>query len=1025
MRKLKLLTLICFVAALALPAPAVNAAVDKVICVPWQGDIAKYHTTYSGFNAEIKGVVKTTNTSQIWYKWIYGDGTESSVYSTSGHTKYNLETKHVYTGAVGTPFTARLQVDAVDGTMANAVEDTYLLKIEENNLDARINIAIDKGLWYLYKNMVTSYSAYHTFDGSPYGVWSYSSYYASPTASVIHAFQINGHKETGDENEDPYVDAVERGFNWLFNGYYSSGTYPMLQPYSIGVVHGSDNPDSRPNGIGIQVRDYGYRPVYEGGMIMDAIVASGTPGADSGRDFDSDGTTDTYAEVLQDMVDMYAWGQCDSYQAGYGGYIGGWRYSWNQWPDNSACQWAAIGMIPAEEAPWSCTIPGWVKTYNNNWLNRSHQQWNWDGTQNIWGGFGYTSFGWGDALTPSGMVQLDFVGATTSDPRWVRCERWFSDGWKDVGRDWLDRHNVYAYYAFAKAMRLANPAPVVNFSAGTYAGFDWYRGGSVAGLGTKMGLAEKISSNLLPDGAWSYYGGNLGTAWCVIILKPVLFAEAPIACFNADPNPNYADADIIFDPTCSGHSAADKDISNLVLFEWNWDNDAVYDEASVTPAITTHSFPCATVPCTHPVTLRVTDDDGGTATYVMNINITNPPHPPVSQPKSPYMISLCSGETLTVDGSDSYDPDEGEHEAGCGACPDDAITAWDWDLTGAPFDYTDATGETVALSDADIATYFGSAGTYDIGLRVTDNSYEAYPSATPRTNLTDEGFAQVQVYDCFDAGLWGVAGCGWVMLSWDEDPGADRYVIYYSSMGPDVGFEETSETTELSKVMGSFIMNMDIWYRVMAIDDLTGRERLSLPTMVNGEPELCDPIADADGPYDICLGDSVTLDGSGSVAQIGTIITWEWDLDNDGEYDDAIGETVSWTPSSAGTHTVGLKVVSSDSFTLTDSTTTTVDVSQCVCADNLAARAKDAKIQLTWDVQAGADSYNVYRSTTSGGPYTLAGNVITTYCTYLDTGLTNGIPYYYVVSPVSDSGEICQSEEVSATPIAGRTRRPR
>jgi len=902
--------LAAMMANLVAAVPVAAETINHVICVPWQGNPLKYHTTISGQQVYLKGVIKTASTGTIWYKWVYGDGGESAVASLSGKTKYNVEALHTYTGGVGTPFTAQLVVDGVDGSMANAVSDSYLVKIEADSLDSRINIAIDNGLWYLYKSAVTS-TAYHTLDGSPFIVWTYHPYYASPTASAVHAFEINGHKETGDPNQDPYAEYVEWGLNWLFNGYYSSTSYPMLKSLTVSTQLGGD-PDTNGNGIGIETRDYGYRPIYQGGMVMDAIIASGTPDADCGRDFDGDGTTDTYREVVQDMCDMYAHGQYDGSSGSYG-ILGGWRYNWNQWPDNSACQWAAIGMMPAQEAPWNCTVPQWVKDYNDNWLHYSHSSWTSGGVE--YGGFGYTGAGWGDALTPSGMVQLAFDGTTTSDPRWVRTERWFADNWKDVGRDWLDRNNVYAYYAFAKAMRLAQPNPVVTFSSNN---FDWYRGDGVT-----MGLAEKISNQLVAHSNWNYYGTNLGTAWSVIILKPVLFAEAPVACFDADPNPSYPDAAIQFNPSCSGHSEPGKDISNLVLYEWDWDYDGVYDESNTAPSVVTHSFSCASIPCVYPVTLRVTDDStpARTATYVMNIHITNPPHPPVANANGPYMLSLCPDDTLTLDGSASYDPDEGQHEAGCPTCPDDTITAWDWDLGGAPWDYTDASGETVSNAES----FFTTAGSYNVGLRVTDNTAAAYPGSG-QPNLTDEDFSVVEVYDGCICSIDTEVGCRYVTLSWD-DIGADIYYIYESTQGPNTGFSEISSTTETSKTVGQFVMGQTTWYRIKAV---TGTSQcLSGPAEVYADPELCNPTADPNGPYEGCAGVSLTLDGSASTAQVGEIVAWDWDLDNDGQYDDAFGETVEHTWDTAGgPYTIGLKVTSSDSLTLYDTAETTVTITE-------------------------------------------------------------------------------------------------
>lgn len=898
---------VCALAA----AGAVSASViQSVICVPWQGNPLKHHTAVSGKQVELKGVIKTTSGNQIWYRWVFGDGTETAVQSLQNATKYNVEVMHTYTGAEGTPFTARLQVDEVDNTLANKIEDTFLVKLQTDNLDSKINMAIDRGLWYLYKSGSAGSPYYHTFDDSPFMVWGYSSYFASPTASAVQAFEINGHKETGDKNEDPYVEYVEWGLNWLFNGYYSSTSYLMLRSVNLTTQHG-ENPDTDGNGKGIECRDYGYRPAYQGGMVIDAIVASGTPDADCGRDFDGDGLNETYREVVQDMCDGYAWGQYDSTTGSYG-IIGGWRYDWNEWPDNSACQWAAIGMIPAQEPPWNCTVPQWVKDLNNNWLNYSHSSW----SGGLYGGFGYTSSGGGYGTTPAGMVQLVFAGKTTSDPRWVRCERWFADNWTTI----LNNNFLYGFYSLAKAMRLALPDPVVQF----YNGFDWYRGS-----GSVMGLAEKIANALVANGYWSVnYGPNLETAWSVIILRPVLFSEAPIACFDASPNPSYPDQPVEFDPRCSGHSEPGKTIDNLVKFEWDWDNDGTYDESTTTPDIVTHSFSCASIPCEYPVTLRVTDDSTPTrtATYVLKVEITNPPHPPVARADGPYMVSLCDGDVLVLDGSGSYDPDEGTHEAGCPTCPDDTITKYEWDLGGAPWDYGDAAGEIFDLT-ASYKTWFPTAGKYDVGLRVTDNTAASYPNSG-EPDLTDESFAEVDVYDGCICEVQATVGCLYVTLCWD-DVGADRYYIYRSFQGPNRAFQDMANTTDTCKTMGSFGMGQDTWFRVMAV---TGNRRcLSKAVFVKGDPELCRPVADANGPYNACLGEVMTLDGSGSVALSGTIVAWDWDLDNDGAYDDAIGETVQVIWTATGTYTVGLKVTSSDSLVLSDTDEATVVVEECGC----------------------------------------------------------------------------------------------
>ena len=81
----------------------------------------------------------------------------------------------------------------------------------------------------------------------------------------------------------------------------------------------------------------------------------------------------------------------------------------------------------------------------------------------------------------------------------------------------------------------------------------------------------------------------------------------------------------------------------------------------------------------------------------------------------------------------------------------------------------------------------------------------------------------------------------------------------------------------------------------------------------------------------------------------------------------------------------------------------------------LGAIPGNAQVTLNWTAASGATSYNVKRSTTNGGPYA---NVQTgvTGTTFTNTGLTNGTPYYYVVTAVNASGESPISTQVSATP---------
>lgn len=84
---------------------------------------------------------------------------------------------------------------------------------------------------------------------------------------------------------------------------------------------------------------------------------------------------------------------------------------------------------------------------------------------------------------------------------------------------------------------------------------------------------------------------------------------------------------------------------------------------------------------------------------------------------------------------------------------------------------------------------------------------------------------------------------------------------------------------------------------------------------------------------------------------------------------------------------------------------------------SVSAVAGNAQVLLNWTAVTGADSYSVKRALTSSGPYTsIASSVLST--SYVDTSVSNGTTYYYVVSAVNTIGESANSIEVSAMPSA-------
>ncbi len=82
----------------------------------------------------------------------------------------------------------------------------------------------------------------------------------------------------------------------------------------------------------------------------------------------------------------------------------------------------------------------------------------------------------------------------------------------------------------------------------------------------------------------------------------------------------------------------------------------------------------------------------------------------------------------------------------------------------------------------------------------------------------------------------------------------------------------------------------------------------------------------------------------------------------------------------------------------------------------LSATAGNGQVSLAWGAVGGAASYNVKRSTISGGPYAQLSAVAGT--SYVDGSVSNGTKYFYVVAAVNTAGQSGNSAEASATPVA-------
>ena len=131
----------------------------------------------------------------------------------------------------------------------------------------------------------------------------------------------------------------------------------------------------------------------------------------------------------------------------------------------------------------------------------------------------------------------------------------------------------------------------------------------------------------------------------------------------------------------------------------------------------------------------------------------------------------------------------------------------------------------------------------------------------------------------------------------------------------------------------------------------------------------------------------------------------------------SFGQIGSTTLTMATNALVGLVVCSHNTNVLDSATFDNVLVTPQAAPTVLAAVPANAQVSLLWSAVAGAAGYNVKRAQVSGGPYTMiATNLGGT--NYLDSGLSNGSAYYYVIAATNGAGEGPLSAEAAAMPAS-------
>lgn len=293
----------------------------------------------------------------------------------------------------------------------------------------------------------------------------------------------------------------------------------------------------------------------------------------------------------------------------------------------------------------------------------------------------------------------------------------------------------------------------------------------------------------------------------------------------------------------------------------------------------------------HTITLTITDNDGDSGSKTSQIVVNTPP---TANANGPYSVS--EGSTVLLSGT-ATDADG------------DTLTySWDlnndgiYDTTGASTVYSAADGpnikQAVFMACDTHSACISSTATINIAnvaptvssLTISPSSLQQGEVASATTNFTDPGTIDTHTAN----------------IDWGDGSAAQNGVVTESNGSGSVSGTHTYST------YGNYTITVAVTDKDGEIGTKTAQ------VFVNASP-----IANAGGPYDVNEGSSITLNGTGTDPN-GDILSFAWDLDNNGTYEKP-GQSVPFLGvDGPATKTVKLQVCDTHGACTISSTTVSV-----------------------------------------------------------------------------------------------------
>ncbi|MCB9538637.1 MAG: PKD domain-containing protein [Myxococcales bacterium] len=421
-----------------------------------------------------------------------------------------------------------------------------------------------------------------------------------------------------------------------------------------------------------------------------------------------------------------------------------------------------------------------------------------------------------------------------------------------------------------------------------------------------------------------------------VTAQVTIFRAVPIAEIVQRPNPSPINLQTGFSNTQldGRESVSPVPGVNIVRHDWDLNDDGTFEVANQPVTNFIKVFQPVPGPDNIPATfvrLRVTDSTGRTGETRYRVIYRVPPTEPTADadptdpPEQAYDILL--GQGVTLDASQSFDPDEAEFG--------DTLRWYRWDLSYVEGDgfqsdveVQDADGdkaEAVLQLTAQQLAGFGvdAPGVYHVRLQVEDT-----------TQLTNEDDTTITVHPVNPTAAATVnpnpAACGALVTldasaSDHSHPGVDvvawRWDLDNDGQYDDANGEVINHAFPTFSFDGPHVVGLE----VEDSNGNVGRRQVEVDvTLGNGAPVAVaggfrNQAGAVTGPYAIALGDDLRLNAAGSAdpntACGDAIVSYQWDVDNDGTFDHN-GQTVDLTAAelaglgldSVGQYTVRLRV---------------------------------------------------------------------------------------------------------------------